>query len=435
MAGSTRARRATTDVLADLTFERLSSLADARTIARGAAYATSGRVRNLRIAATSIVADVRGTARYRVRLGHDGGVPTGSCTCPVGTDGLFCKHCVAVAIVATDGAAAAGSVDLPAHVGALDHDRLVALVLELADNDDLLRARLELEAARTAGTGDARLRERFRRAIDDALVPRDYVSYHDVYDYTTTAQTLVETLSGLITDGSADIAIDLTEHAMTVLENAVGYIDDSDGHLRGLAEDIQAVHRAACFAAEVDPVELAGRLFELEMAGAELEAFYGAVSTYSDLLGDAGLAEYRRRATVAWSGMPALAPGDDGAERSNRFRLTQVMETLAKLSGDVDAQVEVMAHDLSASWQFVRIGTLLVEHDRRPDALAWAERGLAAFGARDHRLIELLFDLYHQLGRGGEAVALARRLHDEDPGPASYRDLAAQARRARAWNA
>lgn len=132
--------------------------------------------------------------------------------------------------------------------------------------------------------------------------------------------------------------------------------------------------------------------------------------------------------------MPALAPGDDGAERSKRFRLTHMMETLAKLSGDVDAQVDVMAHDLSASWQFVRIGALLAEHDRHPDALAWAERGLAAFGAGDHRLIELLFELYHQLGRGGEAVALARRIHDEHPGPASYRDLAAQARRAGTWS-
>lgn len=295
MAGKTRARRATTDLRADLTLERLSTLADARTVARGTAYATSERVRNVRISATSIVAEVRGTARYLVRLWQEGGLPTGSCTCPVGADGLFCKHCVAVAIVATDGAAAAGPVGLRAHVAALDHDRLVALVLELADNDDLLRARLELEAARTAGTGDARLRERFRRAIDDALVPRDYVSYYDVYDYTTTARTLVETLNGLITDGSADIAIDLTEHAITVLENAVGYIDDSDGYLGGLAEDIQAVHRTACAAADVDPVELAGRLFELEMAGGDLEAFYGAAATYADLLSDVGLAEYRRR--------------------------------------------------------------------------------------------------------------------------------------------
>jgi uncharacterized Zn finger protein len=38
------------------------------------------------------------------------------------------------------------------------------------------------------------------------------------------------------------------------------------------------------------------------------------------------------------------------------------------------------------------------------------------------------------VGNGGEAVALARRLHDEHPGPARYRDVATQARRAGTWS-
>jgi len=317
----------------------------------------------------------------------------------------------------------------------MDRERLVALVTELADNDELLHARLELDAARGAGSAEGPLRERLRSAVDDALVPNDYIDYHRAYDYVTTAHTMVETLAALIDDGHSDVAIDLTEHALTVLENGVGYIDDSDGHLRMLAEEIQDVHRAACAAAHLDPVVLAGRLFDLEVHAGDLDEFDGAAATYGDLLGDDGLKEYRRRASAAWAKVPALAPGSDREHRSRHFRLTRIMECLAELSGDVDAQVDVLARDLASSWQFARITTLLVENQRDADALSWAERGLEAYGASDHRLRELLYGLYHRLNRGEDAVALARRLHDEDPDPSSYRELATQARRAKTWKA
>lgn len=44
------------------------------------------------------MATVRGTRDYRVTLWVEDGDLASSCTCPVGGDGLFCKHCVAVAL-------------------------------------------------------------------------------------------------------------------------------------------------------------------------------------------------------------------------------------------------------------------------------------------------------------------------------------------------
>jgi hypothetical protein len=57
-----------------------------------------------------------------------------------------------------------------------------------------------------------------------------------------------------------------------------------------LLDDIQALHLAACRRARLDPEDLAGRLLGLE-TGSEY-GFSGAASTYANLLGTKGLAEY-----------------------------------------------------------------------------------------------------------------------------------------------
>ena len=97
---------------------------------------------------------VRGTAPYRVQLWCEDGKPRFSCTCPVGAEGSFCKHAVALALVATDPAGGGQPddeppVDLRAYLDGLARERLVDLVLELADANELASARLRLEAART----------------------------------------------------------------------------------------------------------------------------------------------------------------------------------------------------------------------------------------------------------------------------------------------
>jgi uncharacterized Zn finger protein len=46
----------------------------------------------------SIEAHVLGTRRYDVKLWVERGRLEYSCTCPVGIDGAFCKHCVAVGL-------------------------------------------------------------------------------------------------------------------------------------------------------------------------------------------------------------------------------------------------------------------------------------------------------------------------------------------------
>ncbi|MYU48339.1 hypothetical protein GTV15_19585, partial [Streptomyces sp. SID7803] len=61
-----------------------------------------GAVSGLHIADGTIRATVPGAETYDVELvaGPDAEVAGGTCSCPHGTEGNFCKHCVAVGLAA-----------------------------------------------------------------------------------------------------------------------------------------------------------------------------------------------------------------------------------------------------------------------------------------------------------------------------------------------
>src|SRR5215471_2813609 len=73
-------------------------LAGAQSYQRGLDYFSHGHVESLEETAGGIRALVRGNQDYAVTLTSDEGVLDYSCDCPIGSDGAFCKHCVAVAL-------------------------------------------------------------------------------------------------------------------------------------------------------------------------------------------------------------------------------------------------------------------------------------------------------------------------------------------------
>ena len=407
----------------------VASLAGRRSYERGVLYAENGRVRKLRVEGSRVEATVRGSSVYRVRLWVEDEEPSYECSCPMGDGGAFCKHLVAVALVATGRTAIPADeeppVDLREYLSALDQGKLVDLLLERAKDDELFEARLRMDAAR-AEPGPISTTA-FRQAIDQAFVTHDYVDYRDMYDYASNVHAVVDTLRDLLADEHAEAVIELTEHALDRAEDAVGYVDDSDGYLGGIAEDLQSLHLEACEAARPDPVELAGRLFDRERHAGDLEMFYGAAGTYADVLGEAGLAEYRRLAQAEWDALPPLAPGDDRTWDHDRYRITNIMESLADVTGDADAVVAVLARDQSSAYQFIRIAEVYRDAGRYDDALTWLEKGLDAFGTDDVRLVDALAEEYHRAGRGADAVELCWRAYSPEPSPAGYRRLSENA--------
>jgi tetratricopeptide (TPR) repeat protein len=423
--------------------EALRRLAWGRSFERGEGYAAEGRVRRLEIGGDQLSATVRGMHTYRVRLWLEDGEPRFSCTCPVAGDGLFCKHCVAVGLAAFDtdlsgGAAVApsGDIGVCAYLEGLEKSRLVDLLLEQAAADELLQGRLELAAAAASAGSTEGAGERvagYRRVIRDVICPGDFIGYRSMYDYSRGIDALTDSFEALLADGFAAEVIDLCEHALTCLEDALGAVDDSDGTMGDIRDRLVTLHHEACVQARPDQVALAERLFEWELHS-DWEIFLGAAAQYADVLGEAGLAAYRRRAEEVWARTPALAAGADAHHSTSRFVITHIMETLAGLSQDVGALAAVKARDLSSPYRFLQIAEAHAAAGRHDDVLAWLEQGLAAYPeCTDVRLLEMLAGEYQRRGRGQDAAALTWSLLERLPTLGSYQLLKAHAEPAGEW--
>ena len=410
----------------------LRVLAGEQYFERGEGYYRDGRVRGLVEHEGVLVAKVLGTHEYRVRLWAEGEEPGYSCDCPLGMDEEFCKHCVAVGLEFLYGGHAEDSGNvmdrLRSYLRGREKEELVRIILDQAAEDELLRERLSMMAA---GEGpDGPDLGAFREAIDHAFDPGDFEESYP--EYLRGIENVGRSLSDLLEQGFAVETIELAEHALRTAEGAMDY--DADGSMIGVRQDLEGIHYAACKEAEPDPEALARRLFEWELRG-HYDTFFEAANTYAYVLGDKGLAEYRRLAEEEWARVPALGPGEKEPESyGNRFRIKHVMEVLAQQQGDVDALVDVLKRDLSHARAYLRISEIYRQAGNRDEAFEWAEEGMWVFpdvgrsGLRDFLARE-----YHERNRHEEAVELMWTEFAEVPRLDSYRKLKDHADRAGRW--
>ena len=202
--------------------------------------------------------------------------------------GTFCKHCVAVALVATGddaepvGRGPAAVDELGAYLESLDRARLVELVIEQAGRDDSFRERLAVRAAAAAGaTIDVReRRQRLKRAFGSGR----FVDYRHAPEWAFGVSEALDELEDLLDAGFAIEVVDLVEYAHARAEKAIQHVDDSDGWITAISARLGDLHVRACTEAQIDPVALARRLVKLELA-AELDTFHRAALVYAGALG------------------------------------------------------------------------------------------------------------------------------------------------------
>jgi tetratricopeptide (TPR) repeat protein len=274
----------------------------------------------------------------------------------------------------------------------------------------------------------------FRAALDRAIGVIDFVEEDEVPTYAHRVGEVLSSVGDLLDHGHARAVVELMEHAQRLMQDAVENVGDDGGYIDGLLDDIEALHLEACRTARLDPEDLAARLWELE-TGSEY-GFAGAVDRYASVLGNAGLAAYRKLAEAAWATVPPLGLGEAAPYDANRATLTHIMEVLAGRTGDVDEQVGVLCRDLSRPQRFVAVAKLYREAGSNDRALACAEQGLDAFGREraGPELAGLVIDGYQDRGRHDEAMALAVAEFEGGPTFASYLVLKARATRAGQWD-
>lgn len=301
----------TTEPLLRFNIDALRDLAGDKVFARGLAYHQAGQVTILAIEPSRVVARVSGSEDYRTVLTGSGARIGGECSCPAFADFGFCKHLVATALTANDAdptTTGEGALErIRRHLRAKDPEALVALIVDLAERDDLLFRRLDMEAA-TAADDDKTVLSRLRKAVTDATRTGGYVHYREAAAWANGIEAVLDHVAGLVPAGRAALALRLADHALARIEKAIGEIDDSDGHGTFLLKRARDIHLAACRAAHPEPVALARDLYAREVEG-DWDTFHGAAAEYADVLGEAGLAEFHRLAAEAWAKIPPLPVG------------------------------------------------------------------------------------------------------------------------------
>lgn len=417
-----------------LTEADLRALAGARSFERGLGYLDA--VSGVEIGDTRVTATVHGTERYEVELALDGpGGPAGTCDCPYGLEGNFCKHLVALGLTVLAQreslprqrkAARDRARDLDAWLAGLSKEELLALVREQAAEDRGLRRRLELRAA-TARGDLAEIRARVRGLLDIGPFARyGYVEYADARAYLDQAGQAVQAVRALTGTGRAADAVALAREAMRLLAEAAENADDSDGGFGLIGADLADAHHDACLAARPDPEELA-RWLVTQALGDDAHLTDVDPLDYEEVLGERGMAALREHAVGAW--------------RGNRTGWAEkyLVERLTKAAGDVDAVIALHAADLSPDGHtHLLIARELDAAGRPAEALEWAERGIRDTGdlaAVDTALVDHLSDRYAQADRLPDAVALRRAHFAARRTLLAYRQLRAAARAAGSWPA
>ena len=418
-------------------------LAGAQSYQRGLDYFSHGHVESLEETAEGIRALVRGTQDYAVTLKSNEGVLHYSCDCPVGSDGAFCKHCAAVALAwlhRNDGPAKPPVrskvkqltlADAAKILHDEDKEALVKMMLDWAKDDDRMRERLILYAARRSGpdTGAAAV----RRAFENAVRVRNFMDYREASGWARGVDDAIDSIEQLLNDGQPAAVIELCESALRLLDDAIQSVDDSDGHFNFLSGRLQDIHYRACLEARPDPVDLARRLFQLELHS-DFDVFYGAAEHYAQILDGEGLKAYRQMAEAEWAKVPPRTAKQERSEWGEHFRITQIMESLARASGDIQELVAVMIRDLSSAYRYLQIAEVYREAGRHDDALLWAEKGLQAFpGHTDNRLREFAAEEYHQRARHADAMSLIWAEFSEGPFLETYKTLQKHAKTSSAW--
>lgn len=427
-----------------ITLDRVRRMADAGSFARGTAYFHDGAVGRLSQMDDVLHAEVKGTYRYRVELSVDGDGSLGyQCNCPVGEDGVFCKHAVAVALSWLENSGEevfhadeqepvkprrkrkTYGEQIQAYLESLDASMLLERLMEAAERDRGLRDRLLLEAKSVNADGLADMKAAVRQATS---VTR-FLDWDETGDYGDGLTHLARLLEQWLRGPHALHVVELTELAIENAERSLEHIDDSNGEVMASIEALVDVHRRACEQTKPDVARLAERLFRLQTEG-QWDTFYSILPDYQKALGKAGLQRYRELVEEAWAALPARRD-----ERGNRntwdgayMRLEHAMTAIADLDGDIDAWVCIKAKDLSNAYQYLQIAEALSKRSRFDDALAWAERGLKAYG-QDPRL--LTFCVYEGLRRGDllKVDTMAWQRFTLRPGAAAFAELDAVAQK------
>jgi len=422
-----------------LSKETLESVAWGESYGRGKRYFEQGRVKALKESEGAVSARVRGSDWYDVELRLTDGELDGDCSCPVGSDGLFCKHCVATglawlvrqALSAHETTGSGSPQALREYLAGLPKKKLVDMVMAQARTDAALKQRLTLAVARSRPAGPDL--DAIEAAIVEATRAGEPWSQLRDRHQVKRLEAVLDVLKELLDAGQAAAVVRLAAQGLERSADVAGRMYDPGNDLSAVVGQFLSLHLRACAAAKPEPGELARWLFEFETNSLN-RTTEGITFQYVDLLGETGLAAYGKLAEAEWRAAKATRGRYPTAKLA---RLDAVAGHAALLSVDPALMAEVSPGGLHHPWAYWWTAHECLDAKQPDKAVAWAELGLKAFPDNAYAgLRELLADEYARRGRMTEALNQAWALFTEVPSIDNYlrlRALALKAKQGPVW--
>lgn len=387
-----------------LSEDSVRSMTDSGSWSRGQHYARDGMISELEEFDNRLTAVAHGQWEYEVELWvTDRNEIDHECSCPMGNEGVFCKHCVATALVwlqqvknekseakkrGAKGTERPPTVnDARKYLLSLSKEELVEMVVGEMHGNKTFRQTILTRTALNGGQGLAIVRARLKSAAQHS----GFVDYYDSRSVAREIRTVIRSMGDNLSEKTADEMIVLCEDGIKWVSDLLLHADDSDGDIAANLGDLEDIHHNACRLARPEPVALAERLFALEM-NAEWDTFYNAGKTYRDVLGKKGVGRYRELVMEAWNALPAVPSEDDNREHK-RFHIEELVTWLAHETKNDPLLLEVLERNRYTYSGAVALACFYRDRKDLSKAIGIAEDGFQRFSHNDE-LGNLLIALY-----------------------------------------
>jgi hypothetical protein len=316
---------------------RYELLADSASIARGRDYFTRGRVLRIhRKSDGSLEGVVEGEHFYRVRLDER----SWDCDCPMGIAGVFCKHCVALAL--------AGA--------APEEDQNSKPTPVPASPDE-------------SGPATLGLREAQKTLLVAFRSRRDLHDWRSVDHYARVAHTSVDELRDASHIWGAAALIPTVQKAIAATARVLHHADDSNGVIGGVVDYLLDLHAELC---RLDPPptrKLVDWLIDFQFDGSQ-DFFTPDIAAYADALGETGLNHIGARL----HGMQDQFGPPTQDFNSDHHRVRHNLQRLAVARRDPQGVIDSFG-ELVRSYRLHDLAKALMEIDAIDLAIIFAQRG------------------------------------------------------------
>lgn len=394
---------------------------------RGLDYFKSGYVKNLEIHENHIEGRVRGSCLYRcsIECDNDEDYLYGECDCPLGDEGEFCKHLVALGLAFINGfetpaaAKKKSGFDLSKLLKERSREELISLLKGAARQyPDLL----EYFRMSYLPEDSNALQKELKQKIDRLLELAEECDYEDCYDYDEQYEIeqdeerlrqeldqLNNIMEQMFNGSKGSMVMDIAEYAIkTTIQQDLQSEDSCSGLISSmLSFYFKAVQKGLGKAADI-----AENMIEWESLDS-----WGALSHVGRYFMDAPARIEKAWLSAAlrhWKTMPVLHMKDQRMTSAKRSIIEKRLLQEARFDNDTELELKILQHNLSTEEHVLTLGKLLVRLNRRDELLQHLRDAFIHFPHSCDIRQSLVDELVH-CKKYSEAMKIAWQYFEKNP--------------------